>query len=142
MRSWSIQIGRWWRAWRRPPSLGQLGERAAEKYLKRKGYKIVARGVRRQGSELDLVAVDGRTIVFVEVKTRRGDVAGAPAEAIDEMKQRRMTTAALAFLKRHALLGYSARFDAVAVTWPADARRPTIEHIPNAFEAVGGTSIY
>jgi putative endonuclease len=87
--------------------------------------------------ELDIVAVDGRTVVFVEVKTRRSADAGHPAEAIDDLKERRMTQAARAYLKTHRLLEHSSRFDVVAVTWPAGSKRPTIEHIIDAFPAVG-----
>jgi putative endonuclease len=128
--------------WRRlfpPLSLGQRGERAAAKFLKRQGYHIVARG-ERPGlgrGELDLVAVDGRTVVFVEVKTRVSSDAGHPADAVDLEKQRRITLWALAFLRRHGLLEHRARFDVVAVHWPAGQKRPRIEHFSNAFEAVG-----
>ncbi len=120
-----------------PKTLGQRGEAAAARFLKRLGYKIVARGERDKQGELDLVAVDGRTVVFVEVKTRRSADAGHPVEAVDPIKQRRLTRLAVTFLKRRGLLDESARFDIVAVTWPADERKPTIEHFPNAFEAVG-----
>jgi len=118
----------------RSPSLGERGEKAAARYLRRKGYRTVAWRERDHLGEIDLVAVDGRTIVFVEVKTRRGTDAGHPADAVTEEKQRRLSRLALAFLKRHGLLEYPARFDVVAVTWPEDARRPTIEHFPAAFE--------
>ena len=123
-------------------TLGQQGERAAERYLKRLGYIIVARGERDDLGELDLIAVDGRTIVFIEVKTRRSDLAGHPAEAVDEQKQRRITRLALAYLKRHDLLEYPSRFDVVAVTWPSGAKQPKIEHIKNAFEAVGRQGMF
>ncbi len=70
-------VPRWWSRWRRPlPLGGGRGERAAEKYLKRLGYKIIARGLRTRQGEMDLVAVDGRTIVFVEVKTGTSHDAG------------------------------------------------------------------
>ena len=105
--------------------------------MKRRGYKIVARGERARLGEIDLVAVDGRTIVFVEVKTRVSAEAGHPAEAVDPAKQRRLSRLATAFLKRHRLLGCPARFDVIAVTWPPNRRRPKIEHFVNAFEAVG-----
>src|SRR5690349_3163498 len=108
-----VAIAAWWRRARRPKSLGYLGERAAEKYLRCKGYKIVARGQRLRGGELDLVAVDGRTVVFVEVKTRRSHDAGTPADAIDAHKEQHMTRAAMAFIKRHSLEGYSCRFDVI-----------------------------
>lgn len=128
-------IAAWWRRARRPKSLGFLGERVAEKFLKRKGYQIVARGQRLRGGELDLVAVDQRTVVFVEVKTRRSNEAGTPAEAIDARKVQHMTRAAMVFIKRHSLEGYSSRFDVVAVSWPEAGKAPKIEHFINAFEA-------
>ena len=84
------------------------------------------------------MALDGRTIVFVEVKTRESAEAGHPSEAVDHVKQRKLTQMALVFLKRHRLLEYPARFNVIAITWPPDKRRPTIEHVPNAFEAAGG----
>ena len=124
-------------AWRRYQSLGRRGERAAERFLRRLGYKIVARRERGRMGELDLVAVDGRTIVFVEVKTRTSHKAGHPAEAVGPDKQLRLTRLALAYLKRHELLEHAARFDVLAVTWPAGAKKPKIDHIKNAFEAVG-----
>ncbi|MCC7085817.1 MAG: YraN family protein [Pirellulales bacterium] len=128
-------ISAWWARARNPKPLGYLGERAAERLLKRKGYKIVARGQRLRGGELDLVAVDGRTVVFVEVKTRRTSIAGTPAEAVDARKQQRMTRAATIFLNRHSLEDYSSRFDVVAVVWPEKQRKPNMEHIIHAFEA-------
>jgi putative endonuclease len=121
----------------RPKSLGQRGEDAAARYLKKHGYRILARGLDSRLGELDIVAVDGRTIVFVEVKTRRSTYAGHPAEAIDPRKERRMTQSALAYLKAQRLLQYAARFDVVAVTWPNNTRLPTIEHFKNAFSPVG-----
>ncbi|NUQ61235.1 MAG: YraN family protein [Pirellulales bacterium] len=117
--------------------LGRRGEKAAARYLRRLGYRIVSHSDRSGPGEIDLVAVDGRTVVFVEVKTRQSGDAGHPSEAVDDAKQRRLTRLALAYLKRHGLLEQPARFDIVAVTWPEDRRRPVIEHFPNAFEAVG-----
>jgi putative endonuclease len=117
--------------------LGMRGEKAAARFLKRRGYKIVARGVRSRLGELDLVAVQDRTVVFIEVKTRAGTDAGQPLDAVTPEKQRRLTQAALAFLKYRGLLEERSRFDVVSVVWPVDAREPVIEHIVNAFEAVG-----
>lgn len=134
------------RAWQSrlfpPKTFGQLGERAAERYLKRLGYIIVARGQRGDLGELDLIAVDGRTIVFVEVKTRRTEGGGFPAEAVDLEKQRRMTRLALSYLKRHDLLEYSCRFDVIGITWPLGVKQPTIQHIKAAFEAVGPQGMF
>lgn len=132
----------WWRRLFPPRTLGQQGEAAAARFLARKGCRIVARSSRSGLGELDLVAVDGRTVVFVEVKTRRSQEGGHPAEAVDAPKQRRLTRLALGYLKRHGLLEYPARFDIIAVTWPADERKPQIEHFPNAFEAVGGDGMF
>jgi putative endonuclease len=120
---------------RRPRSLGQRGERAACRYLRRLGYHIVERGARPRYGEIDIVAVDDRVIVFVEVKTRTSPDAGYPAEAVDARKQQRLTRAARLWLKRHRLAHLPARFDVLAVTWPPGQRRPDIEHFRNAFEA-------
>ncbi len=123
-------------------SLGDRGEDAAAKYLKRQGFHILARGVDSRLGELDIIAVDGRTVVFVEVKTRSSGDAGHPAEAIDPRKERRMTQAALGYLKSNRLLDYASRFDVVAITWPDNARTPTIEHIKNAFSPVGAGQFF
>ena len=130
-------VADWFRRLLPEKPLGRRGEAAAARYLKRLGYKVVARGDRSIGGELDLVAVDGRTIVFVEVKTRRSQEPGRPAEAVDGVKQRRLARAAEVFLKRRGLLEYPARFDVVAVTWAEDRRRPAIEHFKDAFAADG-----
>ena len=117
--------------------LGDREERAAEQYLTGQGMRILARGLRSRRGELDLVALDGDAVVFVEVKTRLDQQAGHPVEAVGPNKQRKLTELALEFLKKHKLLDRSARFDIVAITWPADRKEPTIEHFRNAFEAVG-----
>ena len=133
------RLGNWWP---RAKTLGQRGEAAAARFLEKKGYIIVARSDRMRHGELDLVAVDQRTVVFVEVKTRRSHEAGHPADAVDEDKQRRLTRLALTYLKRHHLLEYPARFDVVAVTWADDGREPVIEHYENAFPAVGQWQLF
>jgi len=130
-------VSRWFERLFPKKTLGQRGEAAAARYLKRRGYEILARGDRFGPGELDLVMLDRDTIVFVEVKTRQSHDAGLPAEAVDEAKQRKLTKLAVTFLKRHGLLERPARFDVVAVTWPAGKWFPAIEHIRNAFEAVG-----
>lgn len=141
-RSWRLGR-RWFRTQRRAaarwlwPSLSVRGERAAARHLRRQGCLIVGRNVRTRRSELDLVAVDGRTLVFVEVKTLASAERFHPAEMVDQEKQRRLTRAALAYLKRHDLLEHPARFDVVAITWPPGQRTPHIDHFRNAFEPVG-----
>jgi putative endonuclease len=114
--------------------LGRRGERAAARYLRRRGLRVITRSYRTTRGEIDLIARDGDTLVFVEVKTRR---AGRPAEAVTPEKQRRLTLAALQFLKRFDLLEQRCRFDVVAVVWPDDQSQPSVEHLPNAFEPPG-----
>jgi len=139
-------LDRYWQrlrsAWRQYYSLDRRGERAAERHVRKLGYKIVARRDRGRLGELDLVAVDDRTIVFIEVKTRRSHDAGRPDEAVGSEKQRRLTRLALAYLKRHDLLEHPARFDVLSVTWPDGVKRPTIAHFKNAFEATGRGQMY
>src|SRR5271167_679773 len=111
--------------------LGRRGERAAEKHLRRNGYRIVARNFRAAGAEIDLVAMDGETLVFVEVKTRRHRAAGAPEEAVDERKQTRMRRAAEVFARRYRENEIEMRFDIAAVD--ASGKRLEIELLRNAF---------
>jgi putative endonuclease len=105
--------------------------------LKRRGYTILDHGCRSKVGELDLVALDGQTVVLVEVKARRTGEHGSPAEAVGPAKQRRLTRAALAYLKARNLLEQRARFDVVAVTWSDGQSRPRIDHFQNAFEPAG-----
>ncbi len=114
--------------------LGERGERAAARYLRRHGMRILYRRYGTLWGEIDLIARDGEILVFTEVKTRRH---GVPAEAVTPEKERRLTMAALHFLRLHGLLEARCRFDIVAIVWPDDRRPPDIEHITNAFEAVG-----
>jgi putative endonuclease len=111
--------------------LGRRGERAAEKHLRRSGYRIVARNFRAAGAEIDLVAMDGDILVFVEVKTRRSREAGAPEEAVDERKQKRMRRAAEIFATRYRADDVTMRFDIIAVD--ASGKRLEIELLRNAF---------
>jgi putative endonuclease len=117
--------------------LGSRGETEAEKYLAARGFRILRRGLRSRRGELDLVALDGRQVVFVEVKTRLDHLAGHPAEAVGPEKQRKISLLALEFLKKHGLLEHPARFDVVAITWPSGQEKPIIEHFKNAFEPPG-----
>ncbi|MCA9133882.1 MAG: YraN family protein [Planctomycetales bacterium] len=118
--------------------LGPAGERTAARYLQRQGYRIVARGHRQRLGEIDLIALDGDCLVFVEVKTWASDQQGDPSLAVNLRKQERLTRAALIYLKQRRLLEYPARFDVVSIVWPAAAKaRPRIRHFKSAFEAVG-----
>jgi putative endonuclease len=133
---------RFWRLYLRPRTLGERGELAAKKFLKSLGYVIIAHGTRGPFGELDIIAVDGKTVVFVEVKTRRSHDAGHPADAVDLRKRRRLTRLALAYLKRHELLENRARFDIVAVTWSLGEKKPMIEHFKYAFEPTEANSMF
>lgn len=112
--------------------LGKQGERVAEQYLKKKGYKLVERNYRCAAGEVDLIVLDRRVIVFVEVKTRTGHGFGTPLEAVQPRKQRKMMQAAQFFLSEKKLHQRDARFDVVGISWPG--RDPMVEHIENAFE--------
>ncbi len=116
----------------RTVSLGQRGELAAARYLKSKGYKIIAGGFRQRYGEIDLIAVYERTVVFVEVKTRGTDWGGQPVEAVDRLKQQRIVRTALNYLKRHRLLENRVRFDIIGIVWP-DGSTPELTHYANAF---------
>jgi putative endonuclease len=116
--------------------LGKEGERIAELYLQKKGYKLVERNFRCSGGELDLIVLDRRVIVFVEVKTRTGRGFGSPLEAVEFRKQAKMIRAAQLFLAQKGLQQRDARFDVVGVSWAG--RDPVVEHIENAFELSEG----
>lgn len=112
--------------------LGKEGERLAERYLKKKGYKVVERNYRWAGGELDLIVLDRRVVVFVEVKTRTGHDFGSPFEAVEFRKQQKMIRTAQYFLNEKKLHQRDARFDVVGISWPGG--EPLVEHIENAFE--------
>lgn len=122
--------------------LGNRGEREAARHLRSQGFKIVARNARSRLGELDLIALDGECVVFVEVKTRTSHAAGNPVEAVTFAKQKKLTQIALAYLKQKKLLDHRARFDVVAVSWPEGTRKPEIQHYRNAFEPIGHGQMY
>ena len=115
---------------------GQAGESAAEEYLRRKGYRIVARNLRSPLGELDLVAEDGQVLVFVEVKARRTDAFGGAIQAVHHRKQEKLIQLAAQYLARHHIKDRLCRFDVVLLQG-SDATVPQIEHIQNAFEISG-----
>ena len=114
-------------------ALGDRGENRAARYLRERGYKILIRNFRCPLGEIDIVARDGRTIVFCEVKTRAEDNP-TPEEQVNGHKQHQITKAAKYYLSRYGISQPPARFDVVAVVWPDD-REPQIRHTPHAFEA-------
>ncbi len=129
-----------WRFWKR--WFGQRSERAAARFLRRLGYRIVAANVADREGELDLLAVDGNTLVVVEVRSTSTTDPQRAADSVDFRKQRKLTAAALRFLGRRGLLGVTVRFDVLAIAWPPEKREPTVLHFRDAFEAVGKFQMY
>jgi putative endonuclease len=120
--------------------VGQLGEALAARYLECRGLEIVARNLRSRFGEIDLIARDGRVLVFVEVKARRGRRGDPPQAAVDRRKQARLTRLAAGYLARARGADRVCRFDVVAVTLDADdpaGGAARIEHFPGAFAVDG-----
>lgn len=111
--------------------LGRDGEDLAVQFLRRKGYHIVERNFKFGRGEIDIIARDGKTLVFVEVKSRRSGRFGPPEEAVGRRKQRQLARLALAYIQRERLyLRVDCRFDVVAVSYEDQ----TIRLIRNAFQ--------
>ncbi|QGJ71871.1 Endonuclease [Planctomycetales bacterium 10988] len=121
--------------------LGNRGEDIAARYLRKHGHHILGYNDRSQFGEIDLVAQEGKTIVFVEVKTRRDQKRGGPLEAVTPQKQAKIVKQAMRFLKRQKLLGNPCRFDVIGIEWPSE-EQPKITHIRNAFDASDHSSFY
>ena len=116
--------------------LGRRGDDEAARHLQSLGYRILGRRERVLRGDIDIVALDGRTVVFVEVRSRSDTSHGHPAETVGPTKQRRIAELAAAYIRRHRLQDQSVRIDVVAVTFPAEPRvRPVVEHYQNAFES-------
>lgn len=113
--------------------LGDRGENLAARFLRDRGYKILMRNYRCPLGEIDIIARDGDTLVFVEVKSR-SDENPAPEEQVNQAKQHQITKAAKSYLSRYGTPKPPARFDVVAVIWP-EGRDPIIRHTPGAFQA-------
>ena len=109
-------------------------EDLASSYLEAKGYRILARNVYILRKEVDIVAADGDTIVFIEVKGRRSTAFGFPAEAVGVRKQRHLVRLAEAYLRREGLWNRACRFDVVGVTLDSHGA-PLFDHVENAFGA-------
>ncbi|UCF86109.1 MAG: YraN family protein [Desulfobacteraceae bacterium] len=112
--------------------LGKLGETLALKKVKRLGYKKIIRNYRCPLGEVDLIAWDKDTLVFIEIKTRKGRSTDYAKEAVNERKKRQISKVALAYMKSNDCPDAKARFDVVAVC--IGRGKPEIEVIKNAFE--------
>jgi putative endonuclease len=120
----------------RPPlrvatRLGNEGERTATAYLAERGYHILERNFRCRGGEVDLIALDGATVVFVEVKLRRSLARGAPIEAVTPVKQSRVRKAAQVYLAYSGQVFTRIRFDVVSIM--KSGKRTDITHLKAAF---------
>ncbi len=119
---------------RTPRSLGRFGESVASRLLGQKGYHVIARNWTCDGGEVDLVAMHGTSLVFVEVKTRRGAGSLAPEMAVDLEKQRRLRRVGRAFRASHPLLPHdTVRFDVVAVSLTRRDCITDVRHFTDAF---------
>lgn len=113
--------------------LGVWGEEQAAQFLRRQGVKILYRNYRTPVGEIDIIARQGKTLLFVEVKTRRSTVCGVPAEAVGPTKQRQIIRTAEWFLLQKKSIRLQPRFDVVSVLAKGD--QVDIDHIENAFGA-------
>jgi putative endonuclease len=123
---------------------GDAGERAAERFLRKRGHRILARNVAYRQGEVDLVAMEKatRTLCFIEVRSRTSEEGEEPTirpeETVGRTKRRRIISAAKMFLAERRAFERPVRFDVIAVEFRGDGRRrPEIRHYPGAFDATG-----
>jgi putative endonuclease len=117
----------------RNKTLGARGEEIAASYLRGQKFTIIERNFRCKSGEVDIVARDGKTFVFVEVKARSSLSFGSPQASVTPFKQRQISKAALTWLAKKRLQDVSARFDVIAIILK-DHEVPQIEHLRNAFD--------
>jgi putative endonuclease len=110
---------------------GELGERIAERWLRRQGWRVLQRRFRNGHRDIDLVVEREGTVAFVEVKARKGLAFGDPVEAVNWSKQKELVRSASVWIDRHGRPAESYRFDVVGVLVEGD--RVRVRHVPNAF---------
>ena len=116
----------------RPYDLGKSGEEIALHYLEDKKYKIIARGFRLFRGEIDIIAFDRKTLVFVEVKTRKSRDFGLPEESVTPSKQRQIRRIAQGFLAKNNFQDVECRFDVISLSFNEN-KGYSVRHIKNAF---------
>lgn len=116
----------------RPYDLGKSGEEIALHYLEDKKYKIIARGFRLFRGEIDIIAFDRKTLVFVEVKTRKSRDFGLPEESVTPSKQRQIRKIAQGFLAKNNFQYVECRFDVISLSFNEN-KGYSVRHIKNAF---------
>ena len=120
--------------WGARPDTGRRAEALAAELLERRGFRIIERNWRRPEGELDLVADDHGTCVFVEVRSRTGVEQGDPLESITPRKRARVIRAARLYLDSQPVQAAGYRFDVVGVTFPEDGGEPRLSYVEAAFE--------
>jgi putative endonuclease len=125
----------------RKKELGARGETLAVEKLEKKGYHIRDRNWRILEGELDIVAEDGDTIVFIEVKARTSRRFGLPEEGLTRKKRQRLIKAALAYLDAHQIFEANWRFDFIAIEWSSRGDLKRIEHFVDVIQADPGEFI-
>src|SRR4051812_23203696 len=113
-------------------AFGELGERIAERWLRRAGWRVLQRRFRSGHRDIDLVVERDGTVAFVEVKARRGDRFGQPIEAVNWRKQKELTRSAKVWIDRHGRPLEAYRFDVIGVLVAEE--RVRIRHVENAFQ--------
>lgn len=117
-------------------SLGKKGEEIAKKHFEDKGYELISQNHRYERAEIDLIfkLENTKTLVFVEVKTRRTKMFGEPEESVTEAKQHQLIKSAEGFLMNNEIYNdYEKRFDVVAISISIKGKEEYINHIENAF---------
>lgn len=116
----------------KPYDLGKAGEEVALKYLKRKKFKIIKKGFRLYKGEIDVIAYDRKTLVFIEVKTRRSRSFGLPEESVTTAKQRQIKKIAQGFVAFNNLENVECRFDVISLIFKKNDGY-FIRHFKDAF---------
>ena len=117
-------------------NIAKIGENIAATHLKTHGYKILAQNYRYQRGEIDLIALQGKRIVFVEVKTRRSLKYGLPQNAVTRQKQKQISKIALAYLQAENLIDTPCRFDVIAIHLSPQLEVLRLEQIESAFDFI------
>ena len=113
--------------------LGQFGERVAAAHLEAEGYRIVERNFRCREGEIDIIVVKARSLVFVEVRTRRGSAMGGAADSLTALKGARITAAAETYCQGRLDLPPERRIDVITIDLSPEGRVLRLEHIESAF---------
>jgi len=118
---------------------GKEGEEIAAAFLEKRGYRIIERNFKSFHGEIDLIAWDAETLVFIEVKSRSSPLFGGPVGAVDHRKQMKIGKVAADFIQKRRLSSPPCRFDVVGIVGPSS--EPTVDLFQNAFEGVSDLTL-